>query len=87
MPEQNNIEKPGTVISQQIKEEIASEVAEIVASGGKRPHLAAILIGHDGGSETYVASKVKACAECGFKSSLIRYEDNVSENELLAKVC
>ncbi|KAA6313782.1 Bifunctional protein FolD protein [termite gut metagenome] len=87
MPDQNHIEKPGAVISQQIKEEIAAEVTEIVASGGKRPHLAAILVGHDGGSETYVASKVKACAECGFKSSLIRYEDNVSENELLAKVC
>ncbi|KAA6344446.1 Bifunctional protein FolD protein [termite gut metagenome] len=87
MPEQNKIEKPGTVISQQIKEEIAAEVTKIVASGGKRPHLAAILVGHDGGSETYVASKVKACAECGFKSSLIRYEDNVSEEELLAKVC
>ncbi|KAA6344698.1 Bifunctional protein FolD protein [termite gut metagenome] len=86
MPEQKNIEKPGNVISQQIKEEIAAEVTEIVASGGKRPHLAAILVGHDGGSETYVASKVKACAECGFKSSLIRYEDNVSEEELLAKV-
>jgi methylenetetrahydrofolate dehydrogenase (NADP+)/methenyltetrahydrofolate cyclohydrolase len=87
MPEQKNIEKPGTVISQQIKKEIAAEVAEIVVSGGKRPHLAAILVGHDGGSETYVASKVKACAECGFKSSLIRYEDNVSEEDLLAKVC
>ncbi|KAA6340835.1 Bifunctional protein FolD protein [termite gut metagenome] len=87
MPEKNNIEKPGTVISQQIKEEIASEVVKIVASGGKRPHLAAILVGHDGGSETYVASKVRACAECGFKSSLIRYENNVSEEELLAKVC
>ncbi|KAA6324055.1 Bifunctional protein FolD protein [termite gut metagenome] len=87
MPENSNIEKPGTVISQQIKEEIAAEVAEIVASGGKRPHLTAILVGHDGGSETYVASKVKACAECGFKSSLIRYEDNVSEDKLLAKVC
>ena len=70
----------------QIKQEIAEEVAQIVANGGKRPHLAAILVGHDGGSETYVANKVKACEECGFKSTLIRYEDNVTEDELLAKV-
>ena len=64
----------------------AAEVAEIVARGGKRPHLAAILVGHDGGSETYVAAKVKACEVCGFKSSLIRYESDVTEEELLAKV-
>ena len=77
----------GKAISEQIKQEIAAEVADIVAHGGKRPHLAAILVGHDGGSETYVASKVKACEVCGFKSTLIRYEDNVTEEELLAKVC
>lgn len=76
----------GKAVSEQIKQEIAAEVAEIVASGGKRPHLAAILVGHDGGSETYVAAKVKACEVCGFKSSLIRYEADVTENELLAKV-
>ena len=76
----------GKAISEQIKQEIAAEVADIVAHGGKRPHLAAILVGHDGGSETYVASKVKACEVCGFKSTLIRYEDNVTEEELLAKV-
>ena len=76
----------GKAISAQIKQEIAEEVAQIVAAGGKRPHLAAILVGHDGGSETYVANKVKACEECGFKSTLIRYEDNVTEDELLAKV-
>ena len=57
-----------------------------MANGGKRPHLAAILVGHDGGSETYVASKVKACEECGFTSTLIRYESDVTEEELLAKV-
>ena len=51
----------GKAISEQVKREIAAEVAEIVAHGGKRPHLAAILVGHDGGSETYVAAKVKAC--------------------------
>ena len=61
-------------------------MAQIVAAGGKRPHLAAILVGHDGGSETYVANKVKACEECGFKSTLIRYEDDVTEEELLDKV-
>ncbi|WP_300724999.1 bifunctional methylenetetrahydrofolate dehydrogenase/methenyltetrahydrofolate cyclohydrolase FolD [uncultured Bacteroides sp.] len=76
----------GKAISDQIKQEIAAEVAEIVAHGGKRPHLAAILVGHDGGSETYVANKVKACEVCGFKSTLIRFEDNVTEEELLAKV-
>ena len=76
----------GKAISEQVKQEIAAEVAEIVAHGGKRPHLAAILVGHDGGSETYVAAKVKACEVCGFKSSLIRYESDVTEDELLAKV-
>ena len=76
----------GKAISEQVKQEIAAEVAEIVAKGGKCPHLAAILVGHDGGSETYVAAKVKACEVCGFKSSLIRYEADVTEEELLAKV-
>lgn len=76
----------GKAVSEQIKQEIATEVAEIVARGGKRPHLAAILVGHDGGSETYVAAKVKACEVCGFKSSLIRYEADVTEDGLLAKV-
>lgn len=76
----------GKAIAAQIKLEIADEVKQIVASGKKRPHLAAILVGHDGGSETYVASKVKTCEEVGFDSSLIRYEDNVTEEELLAKV-
>lgn len=69
-----------------IKEEIAKEVEQIVAAGGKRPHLAAILVGHDGGSETYVKNKVIACETCGFTSTLIRYEENVSEEELLDKV-
>lgn len=76
----------GKAISEQVKQEIAAEVAAIVAQGGKRPHLAAILVGHDGGSETYVANKVKACEACGFKSSLIRYEADVTEEELLNKV-
>lgn len=69
-----------------IKQEIAAETAAMTAAGYRRPHLAAILVGHDGGSETYVASKVKACGECGFKSTLIRFEDTVTEDELLAKV-
>ena len=76
----------GKAVATQIKHEIAAEVNEILANGGKRPHLAAILVGHDGGSETYVASKVKACEECGFTSTLIRYEADVTEEELLAKV-
>lgn len=76
----------GKAIAEQIKQEIAAKVAERIARGEKRPHLAAILVGHDGGSETYVANKVKACEVCGFKSTLVRYEDNVSEEELLAKI-
>lgn len=76
----------GKAIAATIKKEIAQQVEEILASGGKRPHLAAILVGHDGGSETYVANKVRACEECGFTSTLIRYEDDVTEEELLAKV-
>lgn len=76
----------GKAVSQKIKGEIAAEVEEMVAAGLKRPHLAAILVGHDGGSETYVAAKVKACAECGFKSTLIRFESDITEEELLAKV-
>src|SRR5690606_5380177 len=66
--------------------EIAQEVMQIKAAGGKTPHLAAVLVGHDGGSETYVANKVRSCEEVGFKSTLIRYEDDVTEAELLACV-
>lgn len=69
-----------------VKAEIAKEVEQIVAAGNRRPCLAAVLVGHDGGSETYVANKVKACEVCGFESKLVRYEDNVSEEELLDKV-
>ena len=76
----------GKKVSAQIKAEIAKEVEQLVAEGRRRPHLAAILVGHDGGSETYVANKVKACHECGFESALIRYEADVTEEELLAKV-
>lgn len=76
----------GKAISDQIKQEIAAEVAERVARGEKRPHLAAILVGHDGGSETYVANKVKACEACGFASSLIRFESDITEDTLLAEI-
>lgn len=74
----------GRATSEAIKREIAAEVAEMVQSGKPAPHLVAILVGHDGGSETYVAAKIKTCEEVGFRSSLIRYEDDVTEAELLA---
>lgn len=73
----------GKATAAAIKAEIADEVKEIVVAGGKQPHLAAVLVGHDGGSETYVKNKVIACEQCGFKSTLIRYEDDVTEEELL----
>jgi methylenetetrahydrofolate dehydrogenase (NADP+)/methenyltetrahydrofolate cyclohydrolase len=76
----------GKKISDEVKAEIAEEVKAIVSKGGKKPHLAAILVGHDGGSETYVANKVKSCEQVGFESTLIRYEDNVTEAELLSKI-
>lgn len=76
----------GKATSIEIKKEIAKEVLQIKAAGGKTPHLAAILVGHDGGSETYVKNKVKSCEEVGFESTLIRFEDDVTEEELLASV-
>lgn len=76
----------GKKIADDIKQEIAAEVEQMVANGQKRPHLAAILVGHDGGSETYVAHKVKACEQCGFKSTLIRFEDDVTEAALLETI-
>ncbi len=76
----------GKAISAQMKLEIADEVRKIKESNGKVPHLAAILVGHDGGSETYVANKVKTCEEVGFKSSLIRFEENITEERLLQEV-
>lgn len=76
----------GKAVSAQIKLEIAEEVVRLKSEGKKTPHLAAVLVGHDGGSETYVANKVKACEEVGFKSTLIRFEENVSEDELLSCV-
>ena len=76
----------GKKTSNDIKEEIAIEVAQLLSSGGKRPHLAAILVGNDGASETYVNAKVKACEKIGFQSTLIRLEDKVSEEELLVAI-
>lgn len=73
----------GKATAESIKAEIAEEVKAIIDGGGKQPHLAAVLVGHDGGSETYVKNKVIACEKCGFKSTLIRYEDDVTEDELL----
>ena len=76
----------GKATAQAIKAEIAEKVRQIVADGGKRPHLAAILVGHDGGSETYVKNKVLACEQCGFKSTLLRFEEDITEKELLEYV-
>ena len=76
----------GKMVAAAIKADIAKEVAEIVKNGGRAPHLAAILVGHDGGSETYVANKVKACEECGFTSTLLRFEDDITEAELLSEI-
>jgi len=76
----------GKYVSEKLKVEIAGQAAEILASTGRKPHLVAVLVGHDGGSETYVASKIKNCEAVGFKSSLVRYESTVTEEELLQKV-
>lgn len=76
----------GKKVADEIKQEIAATVEKMVAEGKKRPHLAAILVGHDGGSETYVAHKVRACEQCGFTSTLIRMEDDATEAELLEAV-
>lgn len=76
----------GKKTADDIKKEIAEEVKNIVASGKRAPHLAAVLVGHDGGSESYVAHKIKDCGEVGFRSSLYRFEDDVTEAELLALV-
>lgn len=73
----------GKATAATIKNEIAQEVAHMLAEGKRRPHLVAVLVGHDGGSETYVRNKVLACEACGFQSSLIRYENDVTEEELL----
>jgi methylenetetrahydrofolate dehydrogenase (NADP+)/methenyltetrahydrofolate cyclohydrolase len=76
----------GKYVSEKLKGEIAEGAAKILADTGRKPHLVAVLVGHDGGSETYVASKIKNCEQVGFKSSLVRYESDVTEKELLQKV-
>src|SRR6476469_4130474 len=76
----------GKYVSEKLKVEIAEEAAKILARTGRKPHLVAVLVGHDGGSETYVASKMRSCEKVGFKSSLIRYEETVTEAELLNKI-
>ncbi|MBO4373075.1 MAG: bifunctional 5,10-methylene-tetrahydrofolate dehydrogenase/5,10-methylene-tetrahydrofolate cyclohydrolase [Bacteroidales bacterium] len=76
----------GKQTSAEIKAEIAQEVKQMVAEGKRAPHLAAVLVGHDGGSETYVAHKIKSCEEVGFKSSLIRFEADITESQLLDTV-
>lgn len=76
----------GKKTANDIKDEIAVEVAQLLANGGKKPHLAAILVGDDGASQTYVNAKVKACQKVGFESTLIRLEASVSQEDLLAEV-
>lgn len=76
----------GKKISEQLQNEIAEDVKKLKAAGGKTPHLAAILVGEDPASKAYVGSKVKACEKVGFKSSLIKFDANISEKELLAKL-
>ncbi|MDP6413661.1 MAG: tetrahydrofolate dehydrogenase/cyclohydrolase catalytic domain-containing protein [Gammaproteobacteria bacterium] len=76
----------GKSCSEQIRQEIKQQVADITAAGGRPPHLAAVLVGHDGASENYVAMKVKDCEQVGFDSTIVRYEDDVSEVELLEKI-
>ena len=76
----------GKKISLELQSEIAQEVRDLIAEGKKQPHLAAILVGDDPASQTYVNNKVKACENVGFKSTLIRFETNVSEQKLLAKI-
>ncbi len=76
----------GKKLSEELKQEIAKEVQQLVAAGGKQPHLAAILVGNDGGSLTYVGHKVKSCDQVGFKSTLLHFEDTITEEALLAEV-
>ena len=76
----------GKLASQNIKKELAHATDELIQKGFRVPHLAAILVGNDGASETYIASKVKSCAEIGYASSLIRLNTDIHENELLRKI-
>lgn len=76
----------GKAVAATVRSEISAAVRDIIAKGGRAPHLAAILVGHDGGSESYVSSKVKACQECGFGSSLLRFEETITQEQLLEQV-
>src|SRR6476661_8477172 len=76
----------GKIASEELKQQLAADAAALLAETGRKPHLVAILVGHDGGSETYVASKMKNCEKVGFKSTLIRFEESVSETDLLAEI-
>src|SRR6476469_2271850 len=76
----------GKLVSEDLKQEIAKEAAALLTKTGRKPHLVAVLVGNDGGSETYVASKMRNCEKVGFKSSLIRYDNTVTETELLTKI-
>lgn len=76
----------GKIVSQAVKDEVKAKTAELVAAGKKVPHLAAVLVGTNGASETYVASKVKSCEEIGFKSTLLRFDDDVEEDVLIAAI-
>ncbi|HQQ95432.1 MAG TPA: tetrahydrofolate dehydrogenase/cyclohydrolase catalytic domain-containing protein [Bacteroidia bacterium] len=76
----------GKKISEELQTEISEEVKQLMARGGKQPHLAAVLVGNDGGSETYVASKIKACEKVGFKSTLIRHPATLTEAELMKTI-
>lgn len=76
----------GKLVSEKIKQDIAQEAAAFLTATGRKPHLVAILVGHDGGSETYVASKMRNCQQVGFDSTNIRYEDDISQAELIEKI-
>ena len=76
----------GKQVSTEIKQNIKVEVDNIIKNGGRQPHLVAVLVGHDGGSETYVKNKVKACETCGFKSTVLRFDSTITEDELLNEI-
>lgn len=76
----------GKLVSQSVKNDLKIKVDQLILSGGKKPHLAAILVGNNGASETYVASKVKSCEEVGFTSTLVRLDEQIEEKELLNRI-
>ena len=76
----------GKEVANNLKKEIAAEVEKIVAAGGRAPHLVAILVGNDGASQTYVGHKEKCCGEVGFRSTVLRFDESISEEALLAEI-